>query len=148
MLKKLIIIGSFLFAGNVLAGTCNEPVKLLSDLSLKELNILKSELKKSKEDTEFDYHYTLTHNRIYMKSSMIHLDNNIKRLTDLNKDNESMAIMFKEIKKINIDRFMMDLNKINAKSKEIYDFKNNIIDSRLSKVNKLIDKKVKKRDYK
>lgn len=89
------------------------------------------EMKGTPEQLEFDYFYTLTHNRIYIKTMSIKTKNSIeKSKIQLEKEFETKKITKEEydlaIKKVDnfgvvVDKHLKDMHeKINEKTEEVY----------------------------
>lgn len=109
----LLMIGSQAYAGNGCAAG----------------NVQK--IKETPEQLEFDYYYTLTHNRIYIKTMSIKTKNSIeKSKIQLEKEFETKKITKEEydlaIKKVDnfgvvVDKHLKDMHeKINEKTEEVY----------------------------
>lgn len=109
----LLMIGSQAYAGNDCASG----------------NVQK--IKETPEQLEFDYYYTLTHNRIYIKAMSIKTKNSIeKSKIQLEKEFETKNITKEEydlaIKKVDnfgivVDKHLKDMHeKINEKTEEVY----------------------------
>ncbi len=109
----LLMIGSQAYAGNGCA----------------DGNVQK--IKETPEQLEFDYYYTLTHNRIYIKTMSIKTKNSIeKSKIQLEKEFETKKITKEEydlaIKKVDnfgvvVDKHLKDIHeKINEKTEEVY----------------------------
>lgn len=88
-------------------------------------------IKETPEQLEFDYYYTLTHNRIYIKTMSIKTKNSIeKSKIQLEKEFETKNITKEEydlaIKKVDnfgivVDKHLKDMHeKINEKTEEVY----------------------------
>lgn len=141
MFKKIILISSLLLSSSVFAGQCNDPVKKLDNLSIKELNKVKSELNKSLDDVDFSYHYTLAHNRIYMKTLNIKKEDGIKKIKALRPDNKELSDKLDDFNLISGERSALQLKIINTKTKYISDHQSKIIKSKLAAINKIIKSK-------
>ncbi len=89
------------------------------------------EMKGTPEQLEFDYFYTLTHNRIYIKTMSIKTKNSIERSKiqiekdfegkKLTKEEHDLAIQKIEKFGIVVDKHLKDMHeKINEKTEEVY----------------------------
>lgn len=86
MIKK-IVLGSLLvlsastsFAGNGECGSDIVGLDINTDSSVKELKEYRKELEATKERVDYIYYYTLTHNRIIIKSEKMKYNNAIQEL--------------------------------------------------------------------
>lgn len=132
MLNKIILVTGLLVSSFIWAGdSCNQPEIKNGKLNITELKEIKKELIHKLDVYEFEYYYTLTHNRIYAKSINIQIDNKT------NETNKEMSLKAKE--KVNDS-----LNLINKKTDLIYESKKEMINFHLNKVNELMKTKKKR----
>lgn len=131
MLKKLILISGFVFSSLVFAGENIVKEKNIDSMNLYELKEVRKNLRQKLDDYEFDYHYTLTHNRIQYKIINYKIDK------QANPDNANKVLSAKS--KVN-DAFV----NINKKTEFIYKTKRKMVNSNIKAVNGLIKSKTKR----
>lgn len=145
MIKQIILITSLLFTSTVFANTCNEARKNVGDLSVAELKDMKKKLNNKLEIIDFEYHYTLTHNRIHIKSVEIQLNNKLEKMKEVNNHNEIGLEKITEMKNEYLSNLKSSHENINRKTNMIYEKKKELVSWKISKINKMIKDKTPKR---
>lgn len=132
MLNKIILVTGLLVSNFIWAGSsCNEPYTNNNKINVSELKEMKRDLNNKLDFYEFEYYYTLTHNRIYAKSINIQIDNKT------NKENKEMSLIAK--KKVN-----EALQLINKKTDFIYERKKLMVNAHIDRINDLMKTKKKR----
>lgn len=132
MISKLILITGFVFSSFVFAdGSCENNKKSIDNMSITELRTVKKGLNEKLEDYKFEYHYTITHNRIFAKTVNFH----IERKIDSKREDK---ILFAKKKLSNA------MTEINEKTFLIYDTKKQIINYHIKEIDKRIRLKLKR----
>ncbi len=146
MIKKLILASTVIFSMNAFA-ECARPVVIQeetltpNELSIKELRLLKKELIKYRDDIDYTYYYTLTHNRIAKKSFEYMTNDKITEMKNSNKNNPErlIDIQNKETQfKNNLDQSLVN---INNKTLDMKKQKLQEVDNQIEEINELIRKK-------
>lgn len=109
--------------------------------TLEDLRNYKEELKNSKEKIDYVYYYTLTHNRIYMKSQNI---NNAKRFQELRTKFANKPESVEKINQLEIalnEKMKLAFDNINVKTQEVREQNKIIIDAEIEAVNQRIKEK-------
>ena len=145
MIKKIILITSLIFTSTVFANTCNDSRKNVDDLSIKELKDMKKKLKDKLDVIDFEYHYTLAHNRIHIKSVEIKINNKVETMKEVNNNNELGLKKIEEMRNVYLGNLKTSHENINRKINMIYKHKKEFVNFKISKINKMIKDKTPKR---
>lgn len=149
MLKHLIAGLTLVVSMNAFAGQdCNRTVEKISDepldlntLTVKELKIVKHKLKESKENVDYIYHYTITHNRIYKKTVFIENENRFANLREQYKSDQMKLQKLQELEKTVDIKLNQVFDVINYKTEFLRDKKLEYIDQQIEAVEKEINEK-------
>lgn len=147
MIKK-IVLGSLLvlsastsFAGMVTCGGEVAGLDINTDSSVKELKEYRKELEATKDRVDYIYYYTLTHNRIVIKTEKMKYSNAIDQLK-LTHSNEPKKVELITSKENELYTSLDDaLMNINIKTEDSKNQKLLEIDDQIKYVNELISER-------
>lgn len=147
MIKK-IVLGSLLalsvstsFAG---VGKCNGEVVGLdinTDSSVKELKEYRKELEATKERVDYIYYYTLTHNRIVIKSEKLKYNNAVDQLKSTYANDPKKVELIASRESELYSSLDAALDNINIKTEDSKTQKLLEIDDQIKYVNELISQR-------
>jgi len=147
MIKK-IVLGSLLalsastsFAGNGECGSDIVELDINTDSSVKELKEYRKELEATKERVDYIYYYTLTHNRIIIKSEKIKYNNAIQGLKNTYAADPKKVDLITSREADLYTSLDVALENINIKTEDAKNQKLLEIDDQINYVNELISER-------
>jgi flagellar hook-basal body complex protein FliE len=147
MLKPILMTTALIFSINTYAG-CNrmdvsgeDSLGIPYTATVKELRQMKKDLNAYKEEVNYNYYYTLTHNRIYKKSFAITTENKLNELRETYKNNPDKLAELNQKETAFNQNLNNSLVKINKKTKELKELKLKEIDNKIEEINAIIDQK-------
>jgi hypothetical protein len=147
MIKK-IVLGSLLvlsastsFAGNGECGSDIVGLDINTDSSVKELKEYKKELEATKDRVDYIYYYTLTHNRIIIKSEKMKYNSALQKLKSTYAADPKKVDLITSREADLYTSLDMALENINIKTEDSKNQKLLEIDDQINYVNELISER-------